>query len=255
MHQATITGRTTPCLIAALATIASATVLDIDPLIGMPNSPGSPVPPASQVTDQFLAQAVVISSTGGFAAVAEGFGVHWFPSPEFQNGLGGTSSDGTLSYTDPVVFDFVDPASPSTPWTTTSFSLYTDFSGIGAVCSLIAYDIDGAVVDSDVKAEHSGIAATGTQYSVSGDGIVSVVFQGAGTQAVSNIEFAEPAPSCNETCAGDLNGDGAVDGADLGLLLAAWGTAGGCPSADLNDDGTVDGADLGLQLAAWGACP
>ncbi len=48
---------------------------------------------------------------------------------------------------------------------------------------------------------------------------------------------------------GDLNGDHSVDGADLGLLLAAWDSAD--PDADLNDDGTVDGADLGLLLANW----
>jgi hypothetical protein len=47
----------------------------------------------------------------------------------------------------------------------------------------------------------------------------------------------------------DLNGDGAVDGADLGLLLGQWGGAG---SGDLNDDGVVDGADLGLLLGDWG---
>ncbi len=45
----------------------------------------------------------------------------------------------------------------------------------------------------------------------------------------------------------DLNGDGAVNGADLGMLLAAWNT----PDADLSGDGTTDGADLGLLLAAW----
>jgi hypothetical protein len=49
-------------------------------------------------------------------------------------------------------------------------------------------------------------------------------------------------------CPEDLNDDGGVDGADLGLLLAAWGASGG----DLNDDGTTDGADLGLLLAKWG---
>jgi len=38
----------------------------------------------------------------------------------------------------------------------------------------------------------------------------------------------------------DLNGDGIVDGADLGLLLAGWGTA----DADLNGDGSVDLTDL-----------
>jgi len=47
----------------------------------------------------------------------------------------------------------------------------------------------------------------------------------------------------------DLNGDGIVDGADLGLLLSAWGTAG--PEADLDGSGVVDGADLGLVLSAW----
>lgn len=53
----------------------------------------------------------------------------------------------------------------------------------------------------------------------------------------------------------DLNFDGAVNGADLGLVLAAWGT---CPNAgielcpaDLDQNGMVDGGDLGLVLAAW----
>jgi hypothetical protein len=47
----------------------------------------------------------------------------------------------------------------------------------------------------------------------------------------------------------DLNGDGRVDGADLGILLGEFGTAG--TVADINADGSVDGADLGLMLAAW----
>ncbi|MFG0276198.1 MAG: hypothetical protein ACF8QF_14195 [Phycisphaerales bacterium] len=47
----------------------------------------------------------------------------------------------------------------------------------------------------------------------------------------------------------DANGDGAVNGADLGLLLGAWGTANG--AFDYNNDGTVDGDDLGVLLGAW----
>jgi choice-of-anchor B domain-containing protein len=46
----------------------------------------------------------------------------------------------------------------------------------------------------------------------------------------------------------DLNRDGVTNGADLGLLLAGWGTAG---ATDLNGDGTTNGADLGLLLAGW----
>lgn len=54
-------------------------------------------------------------------------------------------------------------------------------------------------------------------------------------------------------CAADLNSDGIVNGADLGILLAAWGPCKGC-QADLNGDGEVGGADLGQLLAAWGPC-
>ncbi len=52
-------------------------------------------------------------------------------------------------------------------------------------------------------------------------------------------------------CPADLDGDGSVNGADLGMLLSAWNQAG---PGDLDLNGTVDGADLGLLLAAWGDC-
>jgi hypothetical protein len=52
-------------------------------------------------------------------------------------------------------------------------------------------------------------------------------------------------------CPADLNGDGVVGGADLGALLAAWGTNGG----DIDGNGDTDGADLGVLLAGWGNCP
>ncbi len=53
-------------------------------------------------------------------------------------------------------------------------------------------------------------------------------------------------------CRVDFDGSGSVDGADLGLLLAAWSSS--TPAFDLNSDGIVDGADMGLMLAAWGSC-
>ncbi len=55
------------------------------------------------------------------------------------------------------------------------------------------------------------------------------------------LPVASPVPA-------DLNGDGVVNGADLGILLGAWGTTGG----DINGDGTTNGADLGLLLGSWG---
>jgi hypothetical protein len=54
------------------------------------------------------------------------------------------------------------------------------------------------------------------------------------------------------TCPADLDGNGVVDGADLGLLLNAWGPF--ATAADLNGDGQVNGGDLGLLIAAWGPC-
>jgi hypothetical protein len=63
-------------------------------------------------------------------------------------------------------------------------------------------------------------------------------------------------PDAPPPCRPDLNGDGVVDGADLGIMLGAWGPCAGSPcAADQNSDGTVDGADLGILLGAWGACP
>jgi hypothetical protein len=53
----------------------------------------------------------------------------------------------------------------------------------------------------------------------------------------------------------DLNGDGWVNGADVGLLLVDWGKTGDCLPADLDCDGWVDGADFGMLLAAWGEYP
>ena len=53
------------------------------------------------------------------------------------------------------------------------------------------------------------------------------------------------------SCPADLTGDGVVDGADLGLVLTAWGNS---PLGDLTGDGITDGADLGLMLTAFGPC-
>jgi hypothetical protein len=46
---------------------------------------------------------------------------------------------------------------------------------------------------------------------------------------------------------GDLSGDGAVDAADVAILIAAWGT----DDADLSGDGLTDAADLAIIIAAW----
>ncbi len=60
---------------------------------------------------------------------------------------------------------------------------------------------------------------------------------------------------CEGACPGDLNLDGRVDSADLGLLIAAWNTNGSIVAgSDINGDGIVNAADLGLQIGNWGDC-
>jgi hypothetical protein len=52
----------------------------------------------------------------------------------------------------------------------------------------------------------------------------------------------------------DLDCNGFVNGADLGILLAHWGL---CPGstpgclADLDLNGVVNGADLGFMMGSW----
>ena len=58
--------------------------------------------------------------------------------------------------------------------------------------------------------------------------------------------FADVAP---ERLPGDLDGSGVIDGADLTLLLAAWGSDD--PVADLDGNGVVDGPDLTILLGGW----
>ncbi len=57
-------------------------------------------------------------------------------------------------------------------------------------------------------------------------------------------------------CPGDITGNGMVNGADLGLVLAAWGSDGSDePGSDINADGLVNGADLAFVIGAFGPCP
>ena len=47
---------------------------------------------------------------------------------------------------------------------------------------------------------------------------------------------------------GDFDGNGLVNGSDLGTLLGAWNQPG---PTDINGDGTTNGPDLGILLGSW----
>jgi hypothetical protein len=61
-----------------------------------------------------------------------------------------------------------------------------------------------------------------------------------------------PLPAVVFGCPADLDHSGRVDGLDLGLLLAAWGT--GDPTADFDGDGTVGCFDRAYLFGHWGPC-
>ncbi|MBM4111915.1 MAG: hypothetical protein FJ253_00850 [Phycisphaerae bacterium] len=70
----------------------------------------------------------------------------------------------------------------------------------------------------------------------------------ASTTGAISVFVADPL-----LCAGESDGDGVIDGSDLGSLLGDWGPNPGSPS-DLDGNGVVDGGDLGILLANWGTC-
>lgn len=71
--------------------------------------------------------------------------------------------------------------------------------------------------------------------------------------APDSIRAASVVPVHTVACAGDLNGDLAVDVSDLSGLLANFGGAGGAAQGDLTGDGRIAIEDLAILLANFGA--
>jgi hypothetical protein len=99
-------------------------------------------------------------------------------------------------------------------------------------------------------------AGSAGRFDCNGDGVLDAYQITQGTladQDTNGIPDICEGPTCHDN---DLNLNGIVDGGDLGVLLAFWGTVSPAfPRADINGDGLVNGADLGLLLSFWGACP
>ncbi|MFG0258319.1 MAG: hypothetical protein ACF8GE_10495 [Phycisphaerales bacterium JB043] len=165
----------------------------------------------------------------------------------FLGGAGGLAWDGGTMYT-------VNASGSGA-------TLYTVNLGTGATATV------GPVLDSS----GASVALTGLEFGADGrlyalgnelgDGNRLYVIDpasGAATRLGPLPGLASLCAFCGSTaitqtnnCAGDFNGDGIVNGADLGLFLGNWGNPG---ITDYNNDGTTNGADLGLFLGLWGPC-
>jgi hypothetical protein len=73
-------------------------------------------------------------------------------------------------------------------------------------------------------------------------------YTGAAVEAAID-DFRLVGVNCQASRPADLNGDGVVNGTDLGRMLGGWGQPG---PTDLNGDGVTNGTDMGLMLGDWG---
>jgi hypothetical protein len=76
-------------------------------------------------------------------------------------------------------------------------------------------------------------------------------FDANGTPDACECATNPALPSC---CLGDLFDDGAVNAADLAVVLTQWGEKGPALAADLDGNGVVNGVDLAIVLSQWGPC-
>lgn len=105
---------------------------------------------------------------------------------------------------------------------------------------------DGLTPRSDgLLWECTNLASDGVHPSASG-------VEKVGTLLLSNL-LASPyaRPWFRAPKSADLDGNGSVDGADLAMLLSAWGACPGECAFDLDWDGIVNASDLATLLAGW----
>jgi len=126
-------------------------------------------------------------------------------------------------------------------------------AGPGATISYLA-DTKGGNSGSPIIRESDGVAIgihTNGGCTADGGSNSGTTFENAGlVQAIAN-----PLGIAAATTLTDLNGDGVVNGADLGFMLGSWGPCTSPCPADMNGDGVVGGADLGVLLGSWPPAP
>lgn len=115
--------------------------------------------------------------------------------------------------------------------------------------------IDGAVITGNIAGELGG--GIRTRYGYPGVTFVDAILCDNFPDEIDGI-FTDLGGNDLCLCPADLNGDGEVNGEDIGLFLAYAGNDCDpftpCPG-DVNLDGEISGADIGQILSAWGVCP
>ena len=213
-------------------------------------------------------------------------------------GARATSNAAPMAETVPTAtpVETAPPTASSTPLDMDAFfsawgsdDLTWDVDGSGSVDGndlgrILTAQTEAANGNSDIEGLLGAWGTADPDWDLNGDGTVNGIDLGihldGGASASGGVAGATEMPSSvadfhqegvwgSDNPAYDINGDGVVDGADLGDFLAqhpgepvgiepwpltgvldAWGSD--SETHDANGDGTVDGADLCDQLANWG---
>ena len=129
---------------------------------------------------------------------------------------------------------------------------YTSHMGFHARSVLLQYGLQGQLTQSVAMRLTGNCLWRGVIPAQVAGSVVSYSVQA--TDAVGNVgngpvlTFTEPGTPPQP---GDRNNDGSVDGLDLAMVLAAFGTS--SPDGDASGDGFVDGEDLTIVLAGFTA--
>jgi hypothetical protein len=180
-------------LVSLLTASASAqTTLDFDSLTGMANSPGSSIPVASQLSNQFLASNGVLFTSGtgsSFAAVVVLGAGH---ATSGVNGIGGATAAGDLTYSGNgfIAAGFFNPADGVSPFVTDSVSVRGDLIPAGGSIALRAFDAFNNLLGSDVQTDTGG-----NTLSVNFPGIHRVEIDGSGNVAFDDFTYGDIAPA------------------------------------------------------------
>lgn len=120
-----------------------------------------------------------------------------------------------------------------------------------SIGSTVVVDHDGV---HDFSERSGAIALAAGVHAITVDyfertGFAGLVLSWQGPGVAKQVIPASQLYRGGSTVPADLNGDGAVDSADIAVILSAWGAANS--PYDLTGDGVVGGADLAVVLFHW----
>lgn len=176
----------------------------------------------------------------------------WFGTQHTQGGAGAMSvngDDSSQAGTKRVWYTTI-PVTPGETYRFSAWALATaaGFSGYSLRFAFDGVQVGGTIVPTQAYTWEeftTTIVPTGLKVEISIVNISGITFPNDFMLDDISLELV--------VSASDLNGDGAVNAADLAILLGDWGTCGACANcpADLNGDCAVGAPDLGVLLGDW----